>query len=129
MVYSARRERLSKPLLDTFTRQGGVQVEIELAILNGKIPIECGFSGCHECVCNCRVNVLKRPNDIIHDDDGLFVVEVGNKAVRGTAFLYTLKLPSGQSTLSLVPSHHNHAIGEKIGIRPAVDHLFAFLRE
>lgn len=128
MVYSARRERLSKPLLDTFTRQGGVQVEIEFAILNGKFPIECGLSGCHECVCNCRVDVLKRPDDIIYDD-GLFVVEVGNKATGGAEFLYTLKLPSGQSTPSLIPSHRNHAIGKKIGIRLAVDHLFPFRRE
>jgi iron(III) transport system ATP-binding protein len=28
--------------------------------------------------------------------------------------------------LSLVPSHHNHAIGEKIGIRLDVDHVVAF---
>jgi iron(III) transport system ATP-binding protein len=26
----------------------------------------------------------------------------------------------------LVPSHHNHAIGEPIGIRLAVDHVVAF---
>jgi iron(III) transport system ATP-binding protein len=28
--------------------------------------------------------------------------------------------------LSLVPSHHNHAIGERIGIRVEIDHLVAF---
>jgi iron(III) transport system ATP-binding protein len=28
--------------------------------------------------------------------------------------------------LSLVPSHHNHAIGERIGIRLDVDHVVAF---
>ena len=28
--------------------------------------------------------------------------------------------------LSLVPSHHNHAIGEKIGIRLDADHVIAF---
>jgi iron(III) transport system ATP-binding protein len=31
--------------------------------------------------------------------------------------------------LSLVPSHHNHAIGEKIGIRLEIDHLVAFERD
>jgi iron(III) transport system ATP-binding protein len=30
--------------------------------------------------------------------------------------------------LSLVPSHHNHAIGERIGIRVEIDHLVAFPR-
>jgi iron(III) transport system ATP-binding protein len=35
-------------------------------------------------------------------------------------------LPSGSRVLSLVPSHHNHAIGEKIGIRLEIDHVVAF---
>ncbi|MDP2133877.1 MAG: TOBE domain-containing protein, partial [Sulfuritalea sp.] len=41
-------------------------------------------------------------------------------------FLYTLRLASGAQVLSLVPSHHNHAIGEKIGIRLDVDHVVTF---
>jgi len=73
--------------------------------------------------------VLLRPDDIIHDDDSLLLAEVENKAFRGADFLYTLKLPSGQHALSLVPSHHNHAIGEKIGIKLAADHVVAFRRE
>ncbi|HCX34732.1 MAG TPA: ABC transporter ATP-binding protein [Rhodocyclaceae bacterium] len=102
------------------------QVEIELGVLDGHIPVECDASGCAECVRSCRVEVLLRPDDIIHDEDSLLLAEVENKAFRGAEFLYTLKLPSGQRALSLVPSHHNHAIGEKIGIRLAVDHVVAF---
>jgi iron(III) transport system ATP-binding protein len=30
--------------------------------------------------------------------------------------------------LSLVPSHHNHAYGEKIGIRLEADHVVVFPR-
>ena len=30
------------------------------------------------------------------------------------------------TALSLVPSHHNHAIGEKIGIKLEADHVVAF---
>jgi iron(III) transport system ATP-binding protein len=40
--------------------------------------------------------------------------------------LYTLRLPGGSTALSLVPSHHNHAIGERIGIRLEADHVVAF---
>jgi len=40
--------------------------------------------------------------------------------------LYTLALPSGQQLLSLVPSHHDHAIGEAIGIRVELDHQICF---
>ena len=105
------------------------QVEIELGVLNGHIPVECDASGCDECVRSCHVDVLLRPDDIVHDDDSLLLAEVENKAFRGAEFLYTLKLPSGQRALSLVPSHHNHAIGEKIGIKLAVDHVVAFRRD
>jgi iron(III) transport system ATP-binding protein len=105
------------------------QVEIELGVLSGHIPVECNVGGCDACVRSCHVDVLLRPEDIVHDDDSRLLVEVQNKVFRGAEFLYTLKLPSGQSVLSLVPSHHNHAIGERIGIRLAVDHIVAFRRE
>lgn len=73
-----------------------------------------------------QVRVLLRPDDVVHDDASPQQAEVVAKAFRGAEFLYTLKLPSGQLLLSLVPSHHNHAIGERIGIRLDVDHVVVF---
>ena len=75
---------------------------------------------------NGVVDVLLRPDDIVHDDESPWRAEVAAKAFRGADFLYTLKLASGTRVLSLVPSHHDHAIGEKIGIRLAIDHVVAF---
>ena len=72
------------------------------------------------------MDVLLRPDDIVHDDASPWQAEVAAKAFRGAEFLYTLKLASGTRVLSLVPSHHDHAIGEKIGIRLAIDHVVAF---
>ena len=72
------------------------------------------------------VEVLLRPDDILHDDDSTRQAEVLHKAFRGADILYTLKLPSGSNVLSLVPSHHNHEIGQKIGIKLAIDHVVAF---
>ena len=72
------------------------------------------------------VDVLLRPDDIVHDDASPWRAEVAAKAFRGADFLYTLTLASGTRVLSLVPSHHDHAIGEKIGIRLAIDHVVAF---
>ncbi len=74
------------------------------------------------------VDVLLRPDDILHDDSSSLQAEVLHKAFRGAEFLYTLRLPGGGRVMSLVPSHHNHAIGEKIGIRLELDHLVAFPR-
>ncbi len=73
-----------------------------------------------------RVEVLLRPDDILHDDASSSQAEVMHKAFRGAEILYTLKLPSGASVLSLVPSHHNHEIGQKIGIKLEIDHVVAF---
>ena len=75
------------------------------------------------------VDVLLRPDDILHDDASPLQAQVLHKAFRGAEFLYTLQLPGGGRVLSLVPSHHNHAIGEKIGIRLEIDHVVAFPRE
>ena len=75
------------------------------------------------------VDVLLRPDDVIHDDASPLQAEVLRKAFRGAEFLYTLRLPSGRDVLALVPSHHNHAIGEKIGVRLEVDHVVAFARQ
>jgi len=72
------------------------------------------------------VDLLVRPDDIVHDDESPWKAEVAAKAFRGADFVYTLKLGSGTQVLSLVPSHHDHAIGERIGIRLAIDHVVAF---
>jgi iron(III) transport system ATP-binding protein len=73
-----------------------------------------------------NVSLLLRPDDVLHDDESAMKAEVVKKAFRGAEFLYTLRLDDGTQVLSLVPSHHNHAIGEKIGIKLDVDHVVAF---
>ncbi len=71
-------------------------------------------------------DVLIRPDDILHDDHSDSHAEVVRKAFRGAEILYTLKLASGANVFSLVPSHHNHEIGQKIGIKLEIDHVVAF---
>lgn len=97
------------------------QVEIELGELEGELlyPVEQSKP----------FDVLLRPDDVIHDDDSTLQAEVLKKAFRGADILYTLGLPSGEKVLSLVPSHHNHAIGEAIGIKLETDHVVAFAKE
>jgi iron(III) transport system ATP-binding protein len=73
--------------------------------------------------------VLLRADDLIHDDASPLKAEVVRRAFRGAEFLYTLRLPSGAEVLALVPSHHDHAIGEAIGIRLAADHVVTFADE
>jgi len=103
-------------------------VEVELGRLDSEVPLDCA-SSCAECQRGCRLDVLLRPDDVIHDDASDVKAEVVTKAFRGAEFLYTLRLASGAQVLSLVPSHHNHAIGERIGIRLDVDHVVTFQQD
>ena len=94
------------------------QIEIELGILTGEISQLCDS--------NCKVDVLVRPDDIVYDDASPLQATVIHKAFRGAEILYTLRLVNGAKVIALVPSHHNHVIGEKIGIKLEADHIVAF---
>ena len=102
------------------TVTGRHEVRIELGTVTGAVPSICSEG--------MPVDVLTRPDDIVHDDASPMRAQVVHKAFRGAEFLYTLQLPSGGRVLSLVPSHHDHAIGEPIGIRLDMSHLVAFPR-
>ena len=112
----------------------GVFAPGQVDIANQRVHIELGslplWQGVDVCLPEERhaeqVEVLLRADDVVHDDASPMQAEVVRKAFRGAEFLYTLKLDSGQQLLALVPSHHDHAIGEKIGIRICADHVVIF---
>ena len=87
----------------------------------------CGV-GPHHCQSCREVDVLLRPDDVVHDDNSPVSAEVLDKDFKGSYFIYTLKLDSGETVLAHVPSHHNHPIGSRIGIRLELEHLIAFAR-
>lgn len=97
------------------------QVQTELGLLPGRVPAECKPG--------CEVVVLLRPDDIIHDDDSPLRLTVVERAFRGAEYLYTLRTESGRELLCLVPSHHNHALGEKVGVTLDLEHLAVFPRQ
>jgi len=78
---------------------------------------------------NGECDVLLRADDIVHDDAAPVKAEIIRKAFRGSEFLYTLRLASGQTVMAHVPSHHDHKLGEWIGIRAEVDHVVTFERD
>lgn len=105
-----------------------MNVEIELGELRGTWPLnttpaDAALNG------GSYVDVLLRPDDIVHDDASPLQAEVVRKTFRGGDFVYTLRLTSGREVLALVPSHHDHAIGEKIGIRLDAEHVITFPAE
>jgi iron(III) transport system ATP-binding protein len=96
---------------------------------NNKVKIELGELELEEDRSNeigKEIDVLLRADDIQHDDHSALLAEVVRKTFRGADFLYTLKLSSGTEIYAFVPSHHDHAIGEKIGIHLVADHVVTF---
>jgi len=94
------------------------KIHTELGLVSGKITSPAATGQ--------QVNLLLRPDDIIHDDNSPLKAEIVARAFRGAVYLYTLKLQSGQKILCLVQSHHQHEIGEFLGIRLEADHLAVF---
>ena len=66
------------------------QVKIELGVLTGIIPTQCGADTCDECWNGCTVNVLIRPDDVLHDDHSAMQAKIVKKAFRGAEFLYKI---------------------------------------
>ena len=77
---------------------------------------------------NGECDVLLRADDIVHDDASPVRALIERKAFRGSEFLLTLRLESGEQLMAHVPSHHDHQVGEWIGIRAEVDHVVTFPR-
>jgi iron(III) transport system ATP-binding protein len=106
------------------TLNGHMLVQTPLGNLNdvAECPLPSAFD-CGQC------DVLLRADDIVHDDDATTKAEILRKSFRGSEFLYTLRLTNGHVVMALVPSHHDHKIGEWIGIKVQVDHVVTFQRE
>jgi iron(III) transport system ATP-binding protein len=101
-----------------------VQVETPVGVLQD--VAECPLPSAYQ---QGECDVLLRADDIVHDDLAEVKAEIIDKDFRGAEFLYTLRMASGQRLMALVPSHHDHKVGEWIGIRVEVDHVVMFERQ
>lgn len=95
-------------------------VHSDLGEIQGKLD--------HGLANNTKVDLLVRPDDILHDDESQFVGLIVSKWFRGSHFLYRVKLPSGKVIYCFASSHHNHSIGQEIGLSVNLDHLVMFPR-
>jgi iron(III) transport system ATP-binding protein len=100
--------------------ENSTTVKTDLGLIRGESNIEASPGS--------FVDVLIRPDDVVHDDSSAESAIVVEKAFRGADFLYFLRLDSGVEVMCLAPSHHDHRINERIGIRLDVDHLVTFPR-
>ena len=72
------------------------------------------------------LEMLLRPDDIIHNDQSDIMAVVMEKQFRGAEFLYKLLYNDRYPLLCFAPSHHDHKIGEAIGIELEIEHYVIF---
>ena len=77
-----------------------------------------------------EIQLLVRPDDIEHDDASTSTATVKSRVFRGSHILYELEIHADceVTVLCLAPSHHDHQVGESIGIKLDLEHLVMFPR-
>ena len=107
----------------------GVFIDGEMLADNQIKTALAGFEGHHipkEVSVGSKVKVLVRPDDIIHDDCSPRKAKILSRVFRGANNMYTLEMEDGTQLLSLVHSHHNHEVGEELGIVMEFEHMVVF---
>ena len=93
-------------------------VRTELGVLRGNRAYA-GVSG-------SAMDVLLRPDDIVHAPESPLKARVTSKTFQGAATLYRLQMPTGTQLEALFPSHVDLRAGDEAGIRVAAEHLVLF---
>ena len=96
------------------------QIQTELGIISGELS--------REFEAGTQIDLLVRPDDIVHDESSPNKGTVIAKDFRGADHLYTLRMPGSTRVLCLVPSHFNHDVGTNIGVKLRLDHMVIFER-
>ena len=73
-----------------------------------------------------RVDVLLRPDDVLLDVDEGVDCLITDRHFKGAQIMYTLRTPSGDELLSLVPSHLDINTGQKVKVGVDAEHLVVF---
>lgn len=97
---------------------GAQQINTELGVLTTDFDIDQPEG--------TAMSLLLRPDDIVHDDGSNYLAVITGKQFRGSYFQYEVELSNGRSLICMASSHHNHAIGQRIGIRMELEHIVLF---
>ena len=77
-----------------------------------------------------KVQLLLQPEDLEHDDNSNFKLDVVDRKFRGTNFIYTLKTHNNNLIPVLVHTHHHeqHEINDKFGVKRPIqlEHIVCF---
>jgi len=72
------------------------------------------------------VDLLIRPDDVKLGTGGQIQGTISRKVFKGAQTLYTVSIETGESLLSLMPSHNDYEVGDTIDVSIDADHLVCF---
>ncbi len=72
------------------------------------------------------VKVLLRPDDVVLSANGGVAAKVTERSFRGADIFYTLETERGTRLLAVLPSRHDHAVGDEISVATEVEHVVVF---
>jgi len=75
---------------------------------------------------NTRVDVLLRPDDVLLDVEAGVSCLITDRAFKGAQIMYTLRTPKGDELLSLVASHLDLNVGQRVNVGVDAEHLVVF---
>jgi len=75
------------------------------------------------------VDLLIRPDDVTLETESTIRGIISRKAFKGAQTLYTVVIETGDTLISLMPSHDDYELGESIGVSINADHLVCFEQE
>ena len=73
-----------------------------------------------------KVDVLLRPDDVLLDAEEGMLCLITDRHFKGAQIMYSLRTPNGDELLSLVPSHLDINIGQKVKVGVDAEHLIVF---
>ena len=93
---------------------------LRTAIGDFNIPAEYNFENGRD------VEILIRPDDILHQDDSEIIGRIVQISFRGSHYQYRIELPDGLQIYCFADSHHKHKLDEWVGFKPKIEHLVIF---
>ena len=80
----------------------------------------------HNIALGTSVEILARPDDIVHDHASELTGEIIEISFRGSHYQYLALLENDERLLCIAESHHTHEIGDRIELLPKLEHLVVF---
>ena len=80
----------------------------------------------HDIAPGSTVEILVRPDDIIHDHASALMGEIVEISFRGSHYQYLTALENDERLLCIAESHHTHRTGDRVELLPKLEHLVVF---